>query len=132
MKLCAFVLAIGFSFLLSGCGQSGNLNSGNSQSAAPSPKATATPDKFASTRVIYAKQCVECHGAQGEGGLVTVDNKKLKVPSFKEGHALKHTDEDFVDQIHEGGDGMPKFKDKLSAEEINGLVEFIRHEFQGK
>ena len=62
----------------------------------------------------------------------TVDEKKLKVPSFSTGHALKHTDEDFVEQIVKGGDGMPKFKDKLSPEEINLLVRFVRHEFQGK
>jgi mono/diheme cytochrome c family protein len=31
-----------------------------------------------------------------------------------------------------GGDGMPEFKDKLSPDEINLLVRFVRHEFQGK
>jgi mono/diheme cytochrome c family protein len=96
----------------------------------PSPAATATPDKFASARANYAKDCVECHGAQGQGGPVTVDKVKLKVPSLTEGHALKHTDEDFVDQIKDGGDGMPKFKDKLSAQEIDDLVRFIRQEIQ--
>jgi mono/diheme cytochrome c family protein len=132
MKSCAFVLAVTLGFLVSGCGKSGNENIGNSQTAAPSPKATATPDQFANTRVIYAKDCVECHGAEGHGGAVTVDKVKLKVPSLTEGHALKHRDEDFVDQIENGGDGMPKFKDKLSATEIDDLVRFVRHEFQGK
>jgi mono/diheme cytochrome c family protein len=43
-----------------------------------------------------------------------------------------HPDEKLVKQITKGGDGMPKFSDKLSAEEINAMVRFVRHEFQGK
>ena len=38
----------------------------------------------------------------------------------------------FVKQITEGDDEMPAFKDKLSAEEINEMVRFIRKELQGK
>ena len=63
---------------------------------------------------------------------VTIDGKKLRVPSFKSGHALKHSDRDFVDQIVTGGDGMPAFKGKLDPKQINDLVRFIRKEFQHK
>jgi mono/diheme cytochrome c family protein len=101
---------------------------GSPQTAA----ATPAPDEFAATRVIFKEQCSKCHMENGEGGQVTVDNKKLRVPSFKQGHALKHTDEDFVDQITTGGDGMPAFKGKLKPAEINELVRFVRKEFQGK
>ena len=118
-------------FLMSGCAQTENTNT-PAAITTPAAKATATPDEFATARVNFAKHCEACHGAQGEGGVKTVDEKKLKVPSFSVGHALKHTDEDFVEQIMKGGDGMPEFKDKLSPEEINLLVRFIRHEFQGK
>jgi mono/diheme cytochrome c family protein len=61
-----------------------------------------------------------------------VDGKKLKVPNFGMGHTLEHSDDDFIKQINKGGDGMPAFKDKLSPQDINDLVRFIRHEFQGK
>ena len=61
-----------------------------------------------------------------------VEGRKLKVPSLREGHAVGHSDEKLVKQITEGDDEMPAFKDKLSAEEINELVRFIRKEFQGK
>jgi mono/diheme cytochrome c family protein len=129
MKFGILWLVLIAGLLVSGCSktvsESGNKNQ-------PAATATATPDEFASTRVNYAKHCVVCHGVDGEGGLKTVDNKKLKVPSFSEGHALKHTDEDFVEQIMKGGDGMPEFKDKLSPAEINELVRFIHREFQGK
>ena len=133
MKLGRIVLVLACAAsLIIGCSQSAANNVNNAPTATPVAKATATPDEFAATRVIFAKDCTVCHGAEGKGGLVTVEKEKLKVPSLCEGHALKHVDEDFVDQINNGGDGMPKFKDKLSPDEVNGLVRFIRHEFQGK
>lgn len=119
-------------FVTSGCSKPANENTNSVPAPPPAAKTTATPDELAFARANYAKECSECHGQEGKGGLVTVDNVKLKVPTLTEGRALKHSDEDFVDQIEKGGDGMPKFKDKLSAPEINALVRFIRHEFQGQ
>jgi mono/diheme cytochrome c family protein len=118
--------------LLIGCSQPANNKVSNVPNATPAPKATATPDEFASARAIFKKDCTVCHGDEGKGGLVTVEGEKLKVPSLREGHALKHVDQDFVDQINNGGDGMPKFKNKLSPDEVNALVRYVRHEFQGK
>jgi mono/diheme cytochrome c family protein len=131
MKPCTAALVIVFALLaLSGCSQPANEIANNAPAATPAPK--ATPDEFAFARANYAKHCSACHGDEGKGGLVKVEDKKLKVPSLREGHALHHPDADFVKQITNGGDGMPKFKDKLSPEEINAMVRFIRHEFQGK
>jgi mono/diheme cytochrome c family protein len=94
--------------------------------------AQSTPDQFAAARVSFEKNCKLCHGANGEGGPVKLeDGRKLKVPTFHEGHALRHPDSDFVKQITKGGDGMPAFGEKLKPEEINDLIRFIRHEFQG-
>jgi mono/diheme cytochrome c family protein len=129
MKLCMFAFVIASMLFMNGCSKPVNENV---STATPVPKATATPDEFALARANYAKHCSACHGDEGKGGIVKVEDTKLKVPSLTEGHALKHLDEDFVDQIENGGDGMPKFKDKLSSDEINALVRFIRHEFQGK
>jgi len=72
------------------------------------------------------------YGAQGEGGTVKVDDLKLKVPSLREGKAVKHSDEDYADQIRNGGDGMPSFKDKPTPQQIEDLIKFIREEFQGQ
>ena len=135
MKLCILASTLVFAVILvSGCSQPANQNVNNVPAATPAAKATATatPDEFAFARANYAKHCSACHGDEGKGGVVKVDNTKLKVPSLTEGHALNHPDEKFVKQITNGGDGMPKFKDKLSPEEINAMVRFIRHEFQGK
>jgi mono/diheme cytochrome c family protein len=93
----------------------------------------ATPDQFASARANYAKDCQNCHGPTGEGGTAKLDDgSKLKVPSLREGHALRHQDSEFLKQITKGGDGMPAFADKLKPEDMNDLIKFIRHEFQGK
>jgi mono/diheme cytochrome c family protein len=134
MKLGIFALVLGLGMLLvTGCNKPSNESASNAPTATPAAKATATPDEFAFARANYAKHCSACHGDEGKGGVVkTPDGTKLKVPSLTEGHALKHADDDFVDQITNGGHGMPKFKDKLSPEEINQMVRFIRHEFQGK
>jgi mono/diheme cytochrome c family protein len=95
--------------------------------------ASSTPDQFANARGYYAKNCQTCHGANGEGGPVKLeDGTRLKVPSLREGHALRHPDSDFLKQITKGGDGMPAFEKKLTADQMNELIRFIRHEFQGK
>ncbi len=100
----------------------------NSNQATPQ----STPDQFAAVKTIYEKDCKECHGQKGEGGPVKLqDGTRLKVPTLREGHALRHTDAEFVKQITKGGDGMPAFADKLKSEEINDMIKFIRREFQG-
>jgi mono/diheme cytochrome c family protein len=133
MKPCTVALVIIFiPFLFIGCNQPATDTGSKAPAAAPIIKPTATPDEFAVARANYAKHCSACHGDEGKGGLVKVEGTKLKVPSLREGHALHHPDEKFVKQITEGGDGMPKFKDKLSPDEINAMVRFVHHEFQGK
>jgi mono/diheme cytochrome c family protein len=128
---CAIVLLVGILLAVVGCSNTA-APTNTPQTSAPIAKATATPDQFAFARANYAKHCSACHGDEGKGGTVKVDNVKLKVPTLREGHAVGHTDEKLIKQITNGGDGMPKFKDKLKPEEIEDLVRFIRHEFQGK
>lgn len=100
----------------------------NTNAAIPS----ATPDPLAATRGVFTKDCQSCHGVDGKGGPVKLeDGTRLRVPSFREGHALRHPDSDFRKQIVEGGDGMPSFKTKLSSQQIDDLIKFIRQEFQG-
>jgi len=110
------------------CNKQSNAPNANSNTSTTN---TATPDPFAETRGVFAKTCQTCHGADGKGGPVKLeDGTRLKVPSLREGHALRHPDSDYVKQIREGGDGMPAFKDKLNQQQIDDLIRFIRHEFQ--
>ncbi len=115
------------------CNQSVDVTTNQSQpSGSPAAASTATPDPFASARANFAKHCVVCHGANGEGGRVEVEGKRLKVPNLTKGHAVEHPDDKLIKQITEGDDEMPAFKDKLSSQEINDLVDFIRRELQGR
>lgn len=98
--------------------------------AAPSPSASV--DEFANARANYQKNCEGCHGPNGDGGLVKVDNKQLKVPALHAEHAIKHPDAEIVDFITNGHEEMPAFKDKLRPEEITELVRFVRKVHQGK
>ena len=115
--------------LIVGCGKQSTPASINANVTRNTP--AATPDEFATARELFAKNCQNCHGPTGTGGPVKLeDGTKLKVPSLREGHALRHPDSDFLKQINKGGDGMPAFKDKLTPPQIDELVRFIRHEFQ--
>ena len=103
-----------------------------SASPAPSASAAAPADEFAHAKQIYAKNCEGCHGPNAEGGLAKVNNKQIKVPSLKADHAVKHTDEQLTKMITNGEEEMPSFKDKLSQDEINQMVRYIRQVVQKK
>jgi len=106
-------------------------NTNTARTASTPVAAIPASDEFAAARSTYNATCVRCHKENGEGGAVELDEGvTLKVPSFKSGHGLHHTDVEFARQIAKGGDGMPAFEKKLPPEQINGLVRFIRKEFQ--
>jgi mono/diheme cytochrome c family protein len=140
IKLALLIAAV--ALFVVACQSSGNTNqtAANNTNAQGTPAvsptaaantATAPTDEFAAVRPVYAEACARCHKLNGEGGQVEVLGKKLNVPSFKKGHALKHTDEEFAKQISDGGDGMPAFKDRLNEQQIKDLVRFVRQELQG-
>ena len=99
-------------------------------SSAASPQSTTATDEFAATRTIFKENCVKCHGENGGGGRVQIEGREIKVPNLTGEHARKPTDEKLASKITNGDDDMPAFKDKLSAEQIQELVRFIRKEFQ--
>lgn len=72
---------------------------------------------------IYKTNCAECHGGLGEGA--------SKGISLLKGHALKHTELEYIEQVANGeGKKMPAFKDKLSTDQIAAVVKFVREELQ--
>ena len=72
---------------------------------------------------IFASNCAECHGAKGEGA-------KKGIPLIS-GHALAHSEEEFVEQVANGEEKkMPAFRDKLSDDEIAAVVRFVREVIQ--
>jgi mono/diheme cytochrome c family protein len=134
MKLIAIVLAcIALSLIIIACTEKAPATNNAGPNAATSPAAAASPvDEFATSRANFHKHCEGCHGETGEGGLVKVENKRIKVPSLKAEHAIKHTDEQITKMITNGEEQMPSFKDKMSPQEISQMVRFVRKNFQGK
>lgn len=136
MKLIALALTcVAIALVASACTETATPTNTNTSRAAASPAAptaTATPDPIATARANYATHCEGCHSPTGEGGLVKVDNKQIKVPSLKADHAIKHTDDQMTKFITAGHEAMPPFKDKMTAQEIADMVRFVRREFQGK
>ena len=138
MKLILLALAcVVFALIAIACTETAsptNTATPRTASASPSPAATASvaADEFAHAKAIYAKNCEGCHGPNAEGGLAKVDNKQIKVPSLKSDHAIKHTDEKLTKTITNGEEEMPAFKDKLSQDEINQMVRYIRKVVQAK
>jgi mono/diheme cytochrome c family protein len=126
------LIILSIAFFAVACNQTGTEPTRNQPAVAASPVATATPDEFASARTNFQKHCSTCHGERAEGGIVKVENKRLKVPSLREGHPVTHPDEKLIKQITKGDEEMPAFKEKLTAQEIQDLVRFVRKEFQGK
>ena|SRR5947207_2854389 len=108
----------------------------NQTSSAPaandnSSSAQAAPDHFAAARATYDKECKSCHNTKGVGGPVKLeDGTKLKVPNLQDDRARRHPDSDYLKQITKGGDGMPAFEKKLTPEQMNDLIGFIREVFQ--
>lgn len=136
MKLIALALmCVAIALVTSACTETATPTNTSTPRAGASPAApspAASVDQLAAARANYAKNCEACHGPDGVGGLVKVDNKQIKVASLKSDHAIKHTDEQLAKTITGGEEEMPAFKDKLSQPEIQDLVRFIRKEFQGK
>ena len=76
---------------------------------------------------IYAVSCAECHGTHGEGA-------EKGIP-FTSGHALHHTEADFIKTVTDGKNlkkekHMPAFRDELSDNDIRLVVNYIRNEIQ--
>ena len=128
LKRWSLIVAAGLLLVAVSACKTNQTSSSNSH-----PAASSTPDQFASVRGTYEKECRNCHGPTGQGGPVKLeDGTKLKVPSLREGSALRHDDTEYLKQITKGGDGMPEFDKKLTADQMNDLVKMIRREFQGK
>jgi mono/diheme cytochrome c family protein len=133
MKLISLaLLCAAIALVAVACTEMPTTTNTNTSRTAASPAATASPDPLAGARANFTKNCEPCHGPNGEGGLVKVDNKQIKVPSLKSDHAIKHTDDQITKMITNGEEAMPAFKDKMSQQEIADMVKFVRAHFQGK
>jgi len=74
---------------------------------------------------LWKTKCASCHGADGKAQ--TEQGQKLGVRDYTSLEWQKaHTDEAIRKGISDGVQGMEGYKDKLSAEQIDQLVQFVR------
>jgi len=73
---------------------------------------------------LFKGKCAMCHGPDGAGK--TTMGEKLKVPDLHSADVQKKSDADLKTIITKGKDKMPGYETKLSKEQIDKLVAFIR------
>lgn len=89
----------------------------------PRAQAQSAAEKF------YKSKCAMCHGADGSGNTPT--GKKLGAHDFRSGEVQKLSDAELTEIIAKGRNKMPAYEKSLKADEIKGLVAYIRS-FTGK
>ncbi len=72
----------------------------------------------------YKAKCATCHGATGAGD--TGMGKTLKLRALGSADVQKQTDDELNTIISKGKGKMPAYSGKLSADDVKGLVKYIR------
>jgi cytochrome c6 len=72
----------------------------------------------------FKAKCAACHGADGSGN--TAIGKSLHMLDLGSADVQKMSDADLTKIIADGKGAMPSYKDKLSGDQITGLIGFIR------
>jgi mono/diheme cytochrome c family protein len=72
--------------------------------------------------VVFSENCSTCHGATGHGGNGGPDLTTMP---------LAQTEEGAIQQVTNGGGGMPPFGGVLSEEEIENVAAYVADEING-
>lgn len=73
---------------------------------------------------VYKSKCAICHGADGKGQTGT--GKSLKLRPLGAPQVKAQTNAQLTKIVADGKNRMPAYKTKLSTEEIEAVVKFIR------
>ena len=95
---------------LSGCG-----GEDGDEATGPPPQQVVDQGDPAAGEQVFADNCAACHGGDGGGGS---GPKLAGEESYTDPAAV-------VDQVRNGGGGMPEFKDRLSAQELADVSAFV-------
>src|SRR5438094_7413243 len=71
----------------------------------------------------YKTDCVSCHGPDGRGSAV---GKSLHAADFHSAQVQQQSDAQLAGVIAEGRGNMPAFGTRLSKDQIDALVKYIR------
>jgi cytochrome c6 len=75
------------------------------------------------SETLYKSKCAACHGSDGSGSEM---GKKLGAHDFQTAEVQKMSDVELSDVITNGKNKMPAYGKSLKAEDIKGLVAYIR------
>jgi cytochrome c6 len=89
----------------------------------PRPAAADSPSSEQAT-ALYAKHCKSCHGDDGRGK--TKAGEKLDLKDLASAEVQAASDAQMRKLIAEGKGKMPAYAKKMSDEEIDLLVAFVR------
>jgi cytochrome c551 len=73
---------------------------------------------------IFKSKCAACHGADGKGN--TGMGKSLKLRDLSSADVQKQSDTELTNIITNGKDKMPKYDGKLTKDQINDVVKYLR------
>jgi cytochrome c6 len=76
------------------------------------------------TADIYKAKCASCHGADGKGD--TPAGKGMKIKDLASEDVQKMSDADLAGIIEKGKKPMPGYEGKLTKEQIDSLVKWMR------
>jgi mono/diheme cytochrome c family protein len=79
---------------------------------------------LADSAADYKAKCAACHGADGKGD--TSMGKMMKIRDLGSADVQSQSDADLANIITNGKGKMPKYDGKLTADQINDLVKYIR------
>ena len=73
---------------------------------------------------LYKTKCAVCHSADGSGD--TTMGKRTGAHDFRSAEVQKMTDAQLTEITVKGKNKMPGYDKKLTADEIKGLVAYVR------
>ena len=73
---------------------------------------------------LYKTKCAMCHAPDGSGNVPM--GQKTGAHDFRSPEIQKMTDAQLIEITTKGKNKMPGYDKKLTADEIKGLVEYIR------
>jgi cytochrome c5 len=78
----------------------------------------------AAAETLFKAKCTMCHGADASGN--TAMGKKFNIPDLRALEIQKKTKAELGTAIAKGKNKMPSFEGKITSDEINELVNYIR------
>ena len=78
----------------------------------------------APAKELFVSKCAVCHGP--DGSAQTTMAKNLKIRDFHSADVQKQSDADLKTVITKGKSKMPAFEGKLTGEQIDQLVAYVR------